>query len=207
MAKSGAAVRWSVQCKERGRPAKAQPGADLCAECLAVLRSSEAAVGPPAKAAAQATPGPEVIMQAVGHNGQLELLPGRIRIRRAGVLAFIGHGLKGDKEILVSHISSIQYKRAGEFINGYIQFAFVGGQETKRGIFDATQDENSIVFRLSQQPAFDAIKAEIERAMTAPQAGPAPASALDELAKLASLRDRGILSEEEFAEQKRRLLS
>jgi len=41
----------------------------------------------------------------------------------------------------------------------------------------------------------------------APQEPVAPASVADELAKLAELRDQGILSEDEFLAQKGRLLS
>ena len=42
-------------------------------------------------------------------------------------MGFITQGFKGDKEILISQISSVQYKPAGNFTRGYIQFAFIGG--------------------------------------------------------------------------------
>ena len=40
-----------------------------------------------------------------------------------------------------------------------------------------------------------------------PEAATAPASAADELAKLAALRDQGVLTDAEFATQKARLLA
>ena len=86
------------------------------------------------------------IMQAEGINGILSLLSDSIRISRKGIGAFILQGLKGDKDIYLSQISSIQFKKTGTFTNGYIQFSFLGGQETKGGIFDATKDENTIMF-------------------------------------------------------------
>lgn len=70
----------------------------------------------------------DVVIEAHGHGGDLELTETTLRIKRKGVLGFLTQGLKGDKEILISHISSIQFKKAGILINGYIQFAFVGGQ-------------------------------------------------------------------------------
>ena len=68
---------------------------------------------------------------AVGVNGQLALLEGQVRISREG---FLGQGPKGDKEISISSISSIQWRQAGALINGDIQFTFIGGVEAKGGI-------------------------------------------------------------------------
>ena len=144
-------------------------------------------------------------MTAKGVNGQLELLEGRIRISRKGVLGFLTQGLKGDKEINISSISSVQWKKAGALTNGYIQFAFFGGAEAKGGIVQATQDENSIMFRATQEAAFQAIRDEIQRRISAP-ATSAPSSAADEIRKLAELRDQGILTPEEFEAKKKRML-
>ena len=59
-------------------------------------------------------------MIAKGVNGQVEIVGTKIVISRKGVMAFMTHGFKGDKEILISHISSIQYKEADMITNGYI---------------------------------------------------------------------------------------
>lgn len=147
-----------------------------------------------------------VILEAQGHNGQLELTDTTVRIKRKGVLGFLTQGLKGDKEILISQISSIQFKNAGPFVNGYIQFAFVGGQEAKGGAFQAVSDENTVMFRQSQQTAFEAFKAELEKRIHAPRSQASAPSNLDELEKLASLRDRKIISEAEFEAKKKQLL-
>lgn len=147
----------------------------------------------------------ETILEAHGHNGQLELTDSVLRIKRKGALAFLTQGLKGDKEILLSQISSIQFKKANAFVNGYMQIAFVGGQEAKGGLLQGTQDENTVMFRASQQASFEQLRDELQRRMSSPRSASSH-SDLDELDKLASLRDRGILSEEEFQQKKKQIL-
>lgn len=148
----------------------------------------------------------QVLMEAKGVNGQLELLENKIRIKRKGVLAFMTQGLKGDKEILIKQISSIQFKKAGMLTNGYIQFAFIGGQEAKGTFFQATKDENTIMFKTGQQVSFEKIKEAIEKKIASMEKGETKSSNLDELEKLAELKDKGIITEEEFTAKKKKLL-
>lgn len=91
---------------------------------------------------------------AKGVNGQVELYDNKVCIHRKGVLGFLTQGLKGDKNIMISSISSIQFKNAGAMFNGYIQFAFMGGQEAKGGIFQGTQDENTVMFTKKTTASF-----------------------------------------------------
>lgn len=150
-----------------------------------------------------------VLMLAKGVNGQLELLEDRIRIKREGILSFMNHGFKGDKEILIERISAIQFKKAGSVFSGYIQFSFLGSQEAKGGIFDATKDENTVVFVAKEQEKFESIKRKIEQRMSSNRPATKQSSSssnFDELEKLASLRDKGIVTEEEFQAKKRQLL-
>lgn len=146
------------------------------------------------------------IVEAQGHNGQLELTDTVLRIKRKGILAFMTQSLKGDKEILISQISSIQFKKANAFTNGYIQFAFLGGREAKGGLLQGTQDENTVLFRVSQQGAVEALRDELQRRISAATSKPSQSSSLDDLEKLATLRDKGIVSEEEFQQKKKKLL-
>lgn len=152
----------------------------------------------------------EIGMTAKGVNGQIDVSGDRITIRRKGGIAFFTQGLKGDKDILISQISSIQFKKAGALTNGYIQFGFLGGTESKGGLQAAIKDENSVVFkRGNQQRSFEAVKEYVEAAQQRLSAsnGAAPASSnLDELQKLADLKAQGIVTDEEFEEKKRQLL-
>jgi hypothetical protein len=146
-------------------------------------------------------------MVAVGRNGTLELYPDKVRICRSGALAFMS-GLRGEKDIPLSALGSVQLKAASLMVNGYVQFAYAGGKEAPKGPLNASTDENSIVFKGSQQPAFEAIRDAIDERLTEAR-NPAPShfSPADEIRKLAALRDDGILTAEEFERKKRQLLN
>jgi len=156
-----------------------------------------------------------IIMQASGYNGQVELLQNAVRIRRKGKMAFLSQGLKGEKEIQIRQISSIQFKSAGNVTYGFLQFMFLGGAEHKGGYFDANKDENTVTFLKKQQPAFDAIKRAIEQRIEEVHGGtsatqqPPPQSvdAVGQIERLAALRDQGVLTEQEFQAKKQDLLS
>ena len=102
------------------------------------------------------------IIEANGVNGQMKLGEGYVEISKKGVLGFMTQGFKGVKKIAIKQITSIQFKNAGTFTNGYMQIAFIGGQESKGGLFNATQDENTVVFNKKQQSDFERIKEKIE---------------------------------------------
>lgn len=106
-------------------------------------------------------------LRAAGIGGQMELTLTTLRILRSGVMAFMGHGFKGEKEILISSISSVQYRAPSFFANGYLQIAFHGGAEAKGGIFQAASDENTVLFSRGQQPEFDKLRDALRMRMSA----------------------------------------
>ena len=142
-----------------------------------------------------------------GIGGQLTLLDNKVRISRRGIWAFFLHGLKGDKEILIKHISAIQFKKASMLTNGYIQFAFIGSQESKTGIFGATKDENTVIFTSAQQKNFEEFKSRVEEKMAALEGHKASSIGIDDLEKLADLKQKGIITEEEFLLKKKQILN
>jgi hypothetical protein len=151
----------------------------------------------------------KLIKVAKGVGGAIYLYENRIKIERKGALAFVSHGLKGDKEIFLDQISAVQYRRAG-WVNGYIQFTLIGGQEAKGGLLEAGGDENTVVFNVWQQKDFEELKGLIDKKLAEIRAKKnvveAKKSPLEELEILAKLRKDGILSEEEFEEKKKRIL-
>jgi hypothetical protein len=147
-----------------------------------------------------------VLKEVKGINGQLELLETKIRIKRKGFVSLLTQGLKGDKEILLKQISSIQFRKASVFTNGYIQFSFLGGLETKRGLFDAVNDENTIMFNKRQMTGFEEIKSTIESKIDEIENKKAMEHSINDLEKLAELREKGIISEEEFEAKKKQIL-
>lgn len=92
-----------------------------------------------------------------GTNGTLIVKDDTIILQRSGFNARL-LGLRGNKEILIKNITSIQFKSPEILTNGFIQFAFSGSQESKRGVFDATKDENSIVFTKAEKVIFEKMR-------------------------------------------------
>lgn len=150
-------------------------------------------------------------LQVRGYNGTVTYDGHMVTIARTGFLARATIG-KGEKRIPLRHITSVQLKPAGMVMNGFIQFSLGGGNEGRskfgQQTFDATKDENTVIFTRQQQPAFDELRAAIEYGLAAP-AGPPPMAAVDPVAQLnqlANLHRAGALTDVEFAEAKQRLI-
>jgi hypothetical protein len=165
-------------------------------------------------AASDAFNGNQVLLEAKGRNGQLQLLPTKVRIIRKGAWALALQGVQGDKEIYLDQISSIQFKKAGLAV-GYMRFVFLGGRETKTGIRDTMKDENTVAFVHKHEAEFEAIKRAIEEKMheartsrvQQPLQQAAPADIPAQIKKLAELKNQGILTEQEFQQKKEDLLA
>lgn len=150
------------------------------------------------------------IMRVQGKNGRVTLYNNKICISHSGFHA-LTQGLRGEKEILLRSITSIQFKPSGLTV-GYIQFSFSGGSESKGGTMKAIKDENTVTFAGSkQESAFRQLKQAIEQLQMQQdsqntQVKQQQLTYLDELEKLASLRERGVISEDEFNAKKKQLL-
>src|SRR3954452_4241828 len=81
----------------------------------------------------------------------------------------------------------------------------------RAGVSDAVKDENSVLFDKKSLTEFEALREYVERRIAEAHAPAlAPAGELDvaeQIRKLASLRDEGLLSSEEFEAKKADLLS
>ncbi|MER5470855.1 DUF4429 domain-containing protein [Streptomyces sp. NPDC002685] len=155
------------------------------------------------------------MIEVKGHTGQIQFDGDYVTITRKGFNARLSVG-KGEKRIHISQIAGVQWKPAGLLVNGFLQLTIPGGNE-RRSAFgsqtkSAVHDENSVIFTKKQMPEFEKLRAAIDAAIAAhhtPQAQAQPASSgsvADELAKLGTLRDQGLLSPEEFEQQKARIL-
>lgn len=122
------------------------------------------------------------------------------------------HG-KGETRLHISQISAVRWKPAGLF-PGHIQFSVPGAVTAKTGGANQTEsaarDPHAVTFAKRQQAAFENLRTAVEAAITAhhqtPTGPQGTASVADELAKLSTLVDQGVLSAEEFAAAKARLL-
>ena len=121
---------------------------------------------------------------------------------------------KREKAIPIRNITSVEVKKPGALTAGFIQFSIAGGAardssfKVTGGAFDAASDENSVLFadKEAYEVALEIKKYVENHTEGAPAAAPAELSAADEIVKLKSLLDQGILSAEEFEAKKRQLL-
>jgi hypothetical protein len=143
-----------------------------------------------------------------GTQDRLEVFPDRLCITPQGLLGFLNKGMKGTKTIPYFSITAVQFKEADVLFNGFLQFTIPGGNESRGGIFAATQDENTFMFRRENNSVAAEIKSYVERAVYAlRETGAQRASSVaDELRKLAGLRSEGVISDAEFEAAKAKLL-
>ena len=145
-----------------------------------------------------------------GHNGTLMLNDTGITIKRGAKGFLFGRGmLRGDKTFPYSSVAAIQLKKAG-MTAGYLQFTLVGGREAKPGLKESITDENSITFQAwgHNNKMFLEAKQLIEQRMLGSRTGIVqPINNAEELAKFSELRDKGVMTEEEFQKKKQQLLA
>lgn len=140
------------------------------------------------------------------NGGTVELLDNALVIRRKGVSGFLTQGLKGEKRIPFSSITTVQFKEPG-LTTGYIQFGVLGGNENRGGVFDATSDENTVLFLAKALKEFQQLRDAVESRIgnsekPVSQLNQSIVNFSEELTRIADLRDRGVLTEEEFQEEK-----
>jgi hypothetical protein len=150
----------------------------------------------------------DALMEATGINGKVLLFRDVVRIKCIGVGNVLSGASKIEKDILISQIVSIQFKKAGLFNNGYIEFILMHNHERHDKDSDYEIYDSIVTYRPGQQRAFEAFREALEAKLTG-GLNKAPSVAttdLDELDKLASLRDRRVITEDEFNRKKKQLL-
>ena len=150
----------------------------------------------------------DALMEATGMNGKVLLFRDVVRIKRIGVGSLLSGASKIEKDILISQIVSIQFKKAGLLNNGYMEFILLHNHERHDKDSDYEIYDSIVAFRPGQQRAFEAFREALEAKLTSGLNRPPSAATtdLDELDKLASLRDRQVITEDEFNRKKKQLL-
>jgi len=155
----------------------------------------------------------QIIYELKGVNGQIELYEDIVVIKRKGALSKMTQGFfKGNKDILINKISAIQLKEGTVFTNGYIQFTLSGGNENTSGLLEATHDENTVIFKKSDNDLAKQIRDKIyELQSNQDQSRNATiinetSSTADEILKFKQLLDAGVITQEEFDAKKKQLL-
>ena len=151
---------------------------------------------------------------------EITIQDNKVTISRPGVISKLSHGFTGEKTILINQISSIQLKKVG-FSRGYLQFIISGHEERKSGIVKGEKDENIVYFDNygSQQSQImnnnaEIIKNYIEQYNSKLFNNPVqPVNVIkeedkyDKLEKLKKLLDSNVITQEEFDNEKKKLLN
>lgn len=143
-----------------------------------------------------------------GYNGTIALTDTGVIIKRGAKGFFLGGGsIRGDKTIPYSSIIAVQYKKAGITV-GYLQLTLKGGSDAKSGVTEATRDENTVTFASKKtSELFWGLKELIEKKALEAQSGQTQApNQLNDLEKLAQLKEKGIITEAEFTAKKKQIL-
>ena len=153
------------------------------------------------------------ILRATGTNGAVTLYQGKVVISRPkGLSTALLHGFKGDKELRLAKITSVQLREPGAITAGYLQFEVGGGITSTRGLWEATSDENTVVFAKAQLNSFLEFKAAVDAALDGAErpSTPAPtapaASAVEQIRQWKDLLDSGAITADEYEAQKRKIL-
>lgn len=166
------------------------------------------------RARAQAVEQPLHVLDG-GAKDILYLYEDHVVISHRGALNALSMGVKGDKTIYYTDITSVQYKKPG-LGAGYLQFSLPGGKEDRGGVFSAVSDENTITLKAGDgrisakaEQVLEVLNQKIREAKTGTQGGTTvvqQTSAADEIRKFKELLDMGIITQEEFDTKKKQLL-
>jgi len=156
---------------------------------------------------------------AKGGNGQIFFDGKQVKIIRDGFAGRMTVG-KGAKSIPLSSITAVRFRGASFGVKGFVQFSIMGDVSARGNVSSAhlEKDENTIMLHSASQSleikkVVDAIELAIANKSSREQAPTqvvvqevSKNSYLDELLKLAELRDRGIFTDEEFQIEKAKLM-
>jgi hypothetical protein len=154
----------------------------------------------------------QIIMKADGYSGSIELYQNKIKIVHLnGIKNVMFRGNFPPQDVFIRNISGMLLKPAGLQM-GFLHFSFGGSREVVGNQMVALKDKNSIVFNKKQEPEFVKLKVKLEELMEAAHETPAvpvmisQLSPSDEILKFAELKNKGIITEEEFQAKKKQLL-
>lgn len=94
------------------------------------------------------------IMYVQGGDGQVELLEDRVVIHRKGLMNMLKHGPNSKREIPLVSISSVNFRDAGNFRLGEIDFDYSGRSH-------ADKKQNTVMFAKKHHDNFVKLKEKI----------------------------------------------
>jgi len=140
--------------------------------------------------------------KSIGH-GSIELHESKIVITKSN--AAKGKLLDGktSRTIYLHQLTGITVKKGG-LSAGYIHFE-TSGSEAKKGYKNNVNDDATIVFGMQSNSAALKFKEAVEKQIARVNS-PIGESAADEIAKFKDLLDKGVITQDEFDQKKKKLL-
>ena len=158
----------------------------------------------------------EVLMEVNANKANIQLFRNKIKISRRKKGGLFG-GIPQEKVIMLKDISNINFTPVIKWrtVYGFIQFVVIGAQNRQysgnpREYSEVDSDENVVTFGNKEMPVFEELRDAVEEQLSSLREDGniiTSTSNLDELEKLAGLRDKGIITEEEFQAKKKQLLN
>lgn len=153
---------------------------------------------------------PTNMVVLVGGTVVVAITKDRIRLRSIKN-SWLTPGLRGHKEILISQLTGVQFRKTGKVTRGFIQFVFPGSvDKTKGSSFDAVNDENAVVFDMDDEWDFERLYRMVLSLMDRPRSETSQvitsASVADGISKLFQLVQAGAITQQEFEQGKRKIL-
>lgn len=159
---------------------------------------------------------PSIGQEFKGHNGVLVLTETGVIMNREGVkVGKMGGKKRGNKTIPYSSIIAVTHRKADR-VGGYLKLTLKGGFEEQGGRMMGLWDENSIFFKRKDDDKFLQAKMQIEERISQSSIPadvktnavhpPQQDGYIDELERLAGLRDKGIITDDDFNAKKNKLL-
>jgi len=149
------------------------------------------------------------VQEFSGGAGTIWVFEDKIRIKKHGLGGlWQGGAWKGEEEFPIASVTTIGWRDAGRFKEGYIQFVVSGGVDQR----DPYHDQKAVIFAKRNQPKFEAARALVEQrrkqlSQRASGSVPLAPDVMDQLRKLGELRDAGVLTAQEFEAKKVELLA
>lgn len=146
----------------------------------------------------------ELLLEGHATTGSVLVYKNKVVLRYKRVVG----SATGEKEIRIKSITGIQLKKPGFMgLAGFIEFSFSGGSEAKGSLLK--KDENRLIINNKKQfEEMVKVKELIYELLDQQEdsKGQTAASDADELAKFAQLKDKGIITAEEFEVKKKQIL-
>lgn len=162
-----------------------------------------------------------ILAEFKGQNGKIIVYDDCLVISRKTFGGFMSQGgSSGERRYFYKDLMTVEYKKPTFVANGYFKIIVQGTTETnaKVGLFGSSmksaQDQNTVILRafskkvgIETDRIYDMIMQKISESKKEKPIQTNGNSKMDELKKLGDLKASGIITEEEFQIEKKKLLS